>query len=496
MHFLGIDIGTSTVKAVVVDASQAVVAQASAPVPTRQPQPGWSEQDPADWWRATERAVADLRAQSSTAFADVRAIGLSGQMHGAIVLDAADKVIRPAILWNDGRAVAECAALTAAVPGLAEIAGVIAMPGFTAPTLLWLRAHEPENFARIRHILLAKDFVRLRLTGEIATDMTDAAGTLMFDEAARDWSGPILAAVGVSREQMPRLLEGNAPSGTLRPQVAAAWGLAHSVVVAAGGGDSAAGAVGIGAINEGDSFISLGTSAQIFVAHDRYQPKPGTLIHTFAHALPRRWFEQAALLNGAGCLDWIVRLLGETNVAALLARVEANFKGPSRVLFLPYLSGERTPLNDPEARGAFAGLEYATSPLDLVQAVLEGVAFSLIDGQRAFGDSPGSAIPMIGGGARSRFWMKLIASALGRPLLRLAVADNGPAFGAARLARLALTGEPVEAVCTKPPVEEIVEPNAALHVAYAARFEDFRALYRSLKKARGATAGRRPAATP
>jgi len=484
MHFLGIDIGTSAVKAVLVDASQSVVAQASAPVATRQPHPGWSEQDPEDWWRATERVVGQLRTQSSAAFADARAIGLSGQMHGAIVLDAADKIIRPAILWNDGRATAECAALTTAVPGLAEIAGVIAMPGFTAPKLLWLRAHELENFARIRHVLLAKDFVRLRLIGEIATDMTDAAGTLMLDEARRDWSAPIFAAVGVSREQMPRPLEGNAPSGVLRPEITAAWGLAHPVVVAAGGGDSAAGAVGIGATNEGDGFISLGTSAQIFVARDRYQPKPATLIHTFAHALPSRWFEQAALLNGAGCLDWVARLLGDSDVAALLARVEANFKGPSRILFLPYLSGERTPLNDPEARGVFAGLEYATSPLDLVQAVLEGVAFSLIDGQRAFGDSPGNAIPMIGGGARSRFWMKLIASALGRPLLRLAVADNGPAFGAARLARLALTGEPVEAVCTKPPVEETITPDAALHATYAARFEDFRALYRSLKRAR------------
>lgn len=330
MRFLGIDIGTSAIKAVVVDEHQAIVAQASAPVSTQQPRPGWSEQSPEDWWRATERAVAQVRSASPAAFADVGAIGRSGQMHGLVALDAANEVIRPAILWNDGRAVEECATLTATVPRLAEIAGVVAMPGFTAPKLLWMRAHEPEEFGRIRHIVLAKDTVRLRLTGEIVTDMADAAGTLLLDERSRDWSEPILAAVGLSREQAPRLLEGNAPSGMLRREIASAWGLPHPVVVAAGGGDSAAGAIGIGAFAEGDSFISLGTSAQIFVARDRYAPKPATLIHAFAHALPGRWFEQAALLNGASCLEWVARLIGEADVTLLLARVEARFKGRPR----------------------------------------------------------------------------------------------------------------------------------------------------------------------
>ena len=495
MHFLGIDIGTSAVKAVIADEAQLVVAQASAPVATQQPRPGWSEQNPEDWWLATKRVVAELRAGSPSAFADVRGIGLSGQMHGLIALDAADEVIRPAILWNDGRATRECAQLAAAIPSLAEIAGIIAMPGFTAPKLLWMRSHEPQAFARIRHIVLAKDYVRLRLTGEIATDTADAAGTLLLDEAKRNWSEPILGAAGLSREQMPRLLEGNAVSGMIRPQIAAAWGLAHPVMVAAGGGDSAAGAVGIGAIGEGDSFISLGTSAQIFVARGHYAPKPATLIHAFAHALPGRWFEQAALLNGASCLEWVARLIGEADVGALLGRVEAGFQGPSAVLFLPYLSGERTPLNDPDARGVFARLEYATGPLDLVQAVLEGVAFSLIDGQLAFGDGIRGAIPMIGGGARSRFWMKIIASALGRPLQRVAHADAGPAFGAARLARLALTGEAPESVCIKPQVEETIESDLALNLAYEDRFQTFRALYRSIRRVREARADRHPAAT-
>ncbi|MCR4281548.1 MAG: xylulokinase, partial [Bauldia sp.] len=405
--------------------------------------------------------------------------------------------IRPAILWNDGRAMDECAALAAAVPDLAKIAGVIAMPGFTAPKLLWLKAHEPENFSRIRHVLLAKDFVRLRLSGVVATDMVDAAGTLLLDEAARDWSEPLLAAAGVRREQLPRLLEGNMPSGMLRPEIASRWGIGRPVVVAAGAGDVAAGAVGIGAIEDGDGFISLGTSAQIFVARDRYRPKPAALIHAFAHALPDRWFEMAALLNGAGCLDWIARLFGANDTAALLQRAEAAFDGPSPVLFLPYLAGERTPHNDPEARGVFANLDYAISADDLVQAVLEGVAFSLIDGFNSFGEviEPESILPIGGGGARSRFWTKLIASALGRPLHRIVFGDNGAALGAARLARLALTGEKPSDVCTKPAVEETIDPDAALHACYQERLPAFRALYRSLRQAREATAGRRPAAT-
>ncbi|MEJ0014022.1 MAG: FGGY family carbohydrate kinase [Bauldia sp.] len=450
MHFLGIDIGTSAVKAVLVNEAQAVVAQASAPIATRQPRPGWSEQEPEDWWRATERVVGHLYNEATAAFLDTRAIGLSGQMHGAVILDAGGLPVRPAMVWNDGRAVAECAVLTDAVPGLAEIAGVIAMPGFTAPKLMWLRTHEPENFARIRRVVLAKDFVRLRLTGEIATDTCDAAGTLILDEARRDWSDAILAAVGVAREQMPRLLEGNAVSGLLRPGIAASWGLRHPVVVAAGGGDSAAGAVGIGAIDDGDSFLSLGTSAQIFVTRDRYEPKPATLIHAFAHVLPgsmvragrrcstarRSRLDRAGRRRGcrdvAGASGGAVRGAGERDVPAVSRRrADAAQTIRMRAARLP-------------------GWSNATSPLDLVQAVLDGVALSLADGQQAFGNAALSPLPMIGGGARSRFWMRLISAAMGRPLLRVSGGDNGPAFGAARLARMAVSGETPEAVCTKP----------------------------------------------
>jgi xylulokinase len=495
---IGIDIGTSAVKTVLVDwderAAGQVVAQASVGLTIDRPRPGWFEQDPEAWWRAVDRAVAALSADAPAAFADVAAIGLSGQMHAHVVLDVDGAAIRPAMLWNDGRAVAECAELHAAVPDLAEIAGIIAMPGFTAPKLMWLRRHEPAAFARIAHVVAAKDHVRRRMTGTFATDMSDAAAMLLLDEARRDWSAPILAAVGIDGGQLPRLHEGRAATGTLTAEVARRWGLGPDVLVAAGAGDSAAGAIGVGAVEEGDSFISLGTSAQIFVTRDRYAPKPATLIHAFAHALPGRWFEQAALLNGAAALDWMAGLAG-TDVGALIAAVEANFAGPSRVMFLPYLAGERTPLNDPEARGVFAHLEYADGVNDLAQAVMEGIAFSLIGGQLAFGDGARGAIPMIGGGARSRFFVRLIASALGRPIERVAASEAGPAFGAARLARLALTGEAVAVVCRRPAIIETIDPEPDLAARYAERFSTFRALYASIRRVREATADRPPAAT-
>jgi len=340
--------------------------------------------------------------------------------------------------------------------------------------------------------------VRLRLTGEFATDMADGAGTLMLDEAARGWSQLIVSAAGIDEAVLPRLLEGPSWSGMVRPEILAGWGIDHQVVVAAGAGDVAAGAIGIGAVKEGDTFISLGTSGQIFVARDRYHPKPGTLIHAFAHGVPERWFEMAALLNGAGVVDWLARILRENDIGALLARLESRLRGPSPLIFLPYLAGERTPLNDPDARAVFAGLDQASGRDDLALAAVEGVAFALRDAAMAFGgELAGGPIAMIGGGARSPLWMRVVASVLGRPILRLAGGDTGPAFGAARLARLAATGEPVAAVATQPAIVEIVDPEPALSDVYDARFEKFRALYRSLKRARSSRAAtadrRRPA---
>ena len=493
MHVLGIDLGTSSLKAVLVDGNERILAQAAVPLQTANPRPGWSEQNPEDWWAAFGQAVRELRLAAPKALGATRALGLSGQMHGAVLVDGQGTPLRPAILWNDGRAAAECDLLMAAVPELPRIAGIVAMPGFTAPKLLWLSRHEPETVARTWKLLPPKDFVRLKLSGEAATDMSDAAGTLWLDQAARDWSDPILAATGLGREHMPGLVEGSEGAGELRPALCRDWGIDGPVLLAGGAGDAAAAAIGIGAVEDGDAFVSLGTSAQYFVTDDAYRPHPETLLHAFAHALPGRWFRMAAMLNGAACLEWAARLVGEHDIGGLLRGVEAQFRGPSRLVFLPYLSGERTPHNDPHARGVFIGLDVASGPLDLVQAVLEGVAFSLLEAQHcldAAGVRPDN-VAAVGGGARSRFWMQLLAHCLGRPVIRYTGSEKGPAFGAARLARLALTREPVAAVCGKPDILDILEPDAALHANFAARLERYRRLYQALKpECRRASAGR------
>jgi xylulokinase len=480
--YLGLDIGTSAVKAVVVDERQEILGEASVPLRTSRPQPLWSEQDPEDWWGAVEGAVAALRADAPTTLARVGGIGLSGQMHGLVLLDEKDEPIRPAILWNDGRAHAEAEELARRFPALSERVGVLPMPGFPAPKTMWLARHEPSALARARAILLPKDYVRLKLTGERATDMSDGAGTWWLDEAERKWSDEAIAASGVSPDLLPPLLEGCEPAGQLRPEIARAWGMSDRVVVAAGAGDAAAGAVGIGAVEEGSAFLSLGTSGQLFVATASYGSAPETLVHSFCHAVPNRWYQMAAMLNGASCLAWVAGLLGR-EIGPLLEEVEQGLGGPARCLFLPYLAGERTPHNDPHARGVFFGLSPDTMPVELVQSVLEGVAFSFVDGRDSL-TTAGTQVRsagLIGGGARSRLWARILASALDMPLTRYRGADKGPAFGAARLARIAVTGEPVADVCAPPPVLDVVAPDPELTDTYKPRIEAFRRLYGVLK---------------
>lgn len=481
--YLGIDIGTSSVKAVVVDGAQAIIATATAPIEVSRPHELWSEQDPAQWWAAVEQAISELRHKAGKAWAEVKAIGLSGQMHGAVLLDEAGQPIRPAILHNDGRSHAEAAELNAKLPEIGRIAGVPAMPGFAAPKLLWIARYEPDVIGRARHLLLPKDYVRFKLTHGFATDMCDGSGALLLDGARRDWSPEIAAAVGIPLTMLPTPLEGSAVSGLLQGEVAKAWGLPPGIIVATGAGDAAAGAVASGAVNEGDAFISLGTATQYFVARQGYHPAPEHLIHTFCHALPGRWFQMAALLNGAGALAWAAGLMGRSDIGKLLEDTEKAFTGPSPVLFLPYLSGERTPHNNAKAKGVLFGLTPATTPEQVAQAVLEGVALSLADAQgylEATGPLP-DRIAVNGGGSRSRFWMKILASALGKTVLLQEGSEAGPAFGAARLARLAATGEDFTAVCTKPAIATEVAPDPALATAYAARLTQFRALYRAVE---------------
>ncbi|CAM4024200.1 xylulokinase [Roseateles saccharophilus] len=480
--FLGIDLGTSEVKLLLLDKGGSVVGQAGAALDVQHPQPLWSEQDPAAWWHATGAAVATLRERHAEAWAQVRAIGLSGQMHGAVLLGAQDEVLRPAILWNDGRSHAECAELEAAAPRLHAIAGNLAMPGFTAPKLLWVKKHEPEVFARVKSVLLPKDWLRLALCGDKVSDPSDAAGTLWLDVARRDWSDELLAACGLSRAQMPRLVESNAASGVLKPELARAWGLGPEVVIAGGAGDNAASAIGIGAVKPGDGFISLGTSGVLFVVNDRFSPNPASAVHAFCHALPQRWHQMSVMLSAASCLRWFCQLVG-ADEATLLAELAQNDSAviERAPLFLPYLAGERTPHNDPFAPGVFFGLTHASDRAACTHAVLEGVAFGLADGLAALraAGTEVRQLSLVGGGSRSPWWAQLIADALDVDILVHAGSEAGGALGAARLAWLAAGGD-ISAVCSRPAITAHHRPDPKRHARLAPRLARFRDLYRRL----------------
>ncbi len=477
--YLGIDIGTSGVKAVLVGDDGGLADSASAPLSVVRPHPLWSEQDPSDWWVAANSAVSDLDRDLRK---QVKAIGLSGQMHGATLLGADHRALRPAILWNDGRSVGQCQELEAAIPDLGQITGNRAMPGFTAPKLQWVRENEPEVFAATTKVLLPKDYVRLRMTGEIASDMSDSAGTLWLDVAARDWSDSMLAATGLSRAHMPALFEGSEPTGQLRAELAEAWGMAR-VPVAAGGGDNAAGAVGVGVVRPGDAFLSLGTSGVLFLANAAYTPNPAGGVHSFCHALPDRWHQMSVILSAASCVDWAARLTGSASAGALFDAIEKRDAPSGSELFLPDLSGERTPHNDPHAKGVVIGLTHESDAAALGQAVLEGVAFAFRDGLDALTDSGATidSITVIGGGARSAYWGKLLSSVLNRPLIYRDGGEVGPAFGAARLAQLAAGGGAIEDVCIAPPITAVIEPDDRLTDHYAQRIGTYRSLYAKLK---------------
>ncbi|WP_175784330.1 xylulokinase [Burkholderia ambifaria] len=484
--YIGLDLGTSGVKAVLLDRDGAVRASASRPLTVSRPRPRWSEQAPRDWWDAASGALAALVDEARAAGIDphdIAALGLTGQMHGATLLDAHGDVLRPAILWNDGRADAECAELERLAPALRTVAGNVAMPGFTAPKLLWVRRHEPDVFARIAHVLLPKDYLRYRLTGAFATDPSDAAGTLWLDVAKRDYDDALLAACGLSRAQMPPVFEGNGVTGTLLPAVARTLGL-REIPVVAGGGDNAAGAVGVGIVRTGDALLSLGTSGVYFAVSDGFRANPESAVHSFCHALPDTWHLMSVMLNAAGCLDFSAQLAGYDGVAALLDDAETNARA-SRPWFLPYLSGERTPYNDVNAKGVFYGLTPDTQRADLANATLEGVGFALLDGidaLHAAGLAPDS-ITVIGGGSRSAYWTQMLADLSGRALTLRAGGEVGPALGAARLARLALEpGASLDDVCPQPPIVAVREPDLARHAWYRdERRPTFRALYRALE---------------
>ena len=485
--YLGLDLGTSELKALLLAGDHRIVGVARAPLTVDRPQPLWSEQSPSQWWQALEQVMAELRQAHAGALAAVRAIGLSGQMHGATLLDAAGEVLRPAILWNDGRSGVQCEALTRAVPRLGEIAGNLAMPGFTAPKLLWVREHEPDIFDRTARVLLPKDWLRFILSGAAVSEMSDAAGTLWLDVGARDWSDELLAATGLTRDHMPRLVEGSEVSAQLKPELAARWGVGNGTVPIAGGaGDNAASAVGMGLVEPGQGFVSLGTSGVVFVSTDRFLPNPSQAMHAFCHALPRRWHQMSVMLSAASAVSWAARAFRFADEAALL-EAAASVETAQRErcpLFLPYLSGERSPHNNPHAQGVLFGLTHAHGPAEIAYAVAEGVSFGLRDGfdtLRLPAGMPLREVALVGGGARSAWWGQLLADIFQVPLTLFAGSETGGALGAARLAWLA-DGGTVAAVCTLPPVKQQLTPSAEQAGAHKMRHARFQGLYVALQR--------------
>jgi len=481
--FLGIDLGTSEIKALLMDEDGVNVGTARCRLNISRPRPRWSEQSPEDWWQATLNVVDELRRTSPRGLEAVRGIGLSGQMHGAVLLDRRDYPLRAAILWNDTRSEEQCVELTERVPSLHAIAGNLAMPGFTAPKLLWVAQHEPETFSRIRTVLLPKDYLRLRLSGEKVSDTSDASGTLWLDVGARRWSHELLDATALTASQMPALVEGSTSSGQLRQELCDRWGMQHPVTIAGGAGDNAASAVGIGAVSPGDGFVSLGTSGVIFVVDDRFHPNPASAVHAFCHTLPNRWHRMSAMLSAASCLSWIAGVLGAGSETALLeevGKVQGSEQGVP--IFLPYLSGERTPHNDPHAQGVFFGLSHDTDRAALGRAVLEGVTFGLADGLDSLrkGSLEVASLSLVGGGARSSYWAQLLADVLDIPIRTLSSGDASAALGAARLAQLACGASEGE-VCRKPAAAAEFLPRPESQPPLRQRLHQFRTLYTAVK---------------
>lgn len=475
--YLGLDLGTSGLKAVVIDEHQMLRAEASAPLSVQRPHPGWSEQDPSDWVAAAERVLTALK--SKIDMSAITGIGLSGQMHGAVMLDAAHTTLRPAILWNDTRAHEEAAELDQRA-GVRETTGNIVFPGFTAPKLLWTQRHEPQHFEACHLVLLPKDYLRLWLTGEAVTEPSDASGTAWFDVAARTWSPMLLSECDLEPAQMPRIVEGNAVSAGIRRGIADAFGLRENTPVAGGAGDNAAAAIGMGVIAPGQAFLSLGTSGVLFAASDGFRPASETSVHAFAHALPGTWHQMGVILAATDALNWLATLL-DAEPDHLTANL-GPLQPPGRALFLPYLGGERTPHNDAAVRGAFLGLEHQTDRAAAVRAVLEGVAFAVADCQDALaatGTTLGDVVA-VGGGSRSAAWLDIMATTLGVPINVPAAGETGAAFGAARLGLMAATGAGPSAL-TAPPTARTVEPRRDLVQAFSDAHARYRQAYTAIR---------------
>ncbi|MCU0493886.1 MAG: xylulokinase [Chloroflexaceae bacterium] len=521
MYFIGLDIGTSGAKALLCDGDGEVLATALAEYPLYAPQPLWSEQDPADWWQGAKQALRQLLAQSGVDGRQVGGLGLTGQMHGAVFLDGAGEVIRPALLWNDQRTAAECAEITERVGAarLIELAGNPALTGFQAPKILWLRNHEPAHYAHLAQVLLPKDYIRLKLTGVSATDAADAAGTLLLDLRRRDWSEPILLALEIPRAWLPTVYEGPAVTGGLLPEVAASLGLPAGLPVVAGGGDNAAAAVGTGVVRAGLVSSSIGTSGVLFAHSESIALDPAGRLHSFCHSVPGKYHMMAVTLSAGGAFRWLRNLFTIDDLHCPKGRREAlltiagdaearEFRqlsyddltklaaavpiGAEGLIFLPYLTGERTPHLDPLARGGFIGLTARHGPGHMARAVMEGVVFALRDGldiMRGL-NLPISEVRATGGGARSQLWRQMQADIYGCTVTTLA-AEEGPAYGAALLAAVGVGhfASVDEAVDRCVQTSGSTAPNAAAVERYERVYAIYRELYPTLRAHMHALAG-------
>lgn len=479
--YIGIDLGTSGVKTVLMTAEQSILGGAHADLSVQREHEGWSEQNPSDWVAAADKTLRTLAANFPDEMSCVQGIGLSGHMHGATLLDHSGAVLRPCMMWNDTRSYKEAAELDAN-PDFRALTGNIVFPGFTAPKVLWVARNEPDTFAKCTKVLLPKDYLRFWLTGIYASEMSDAAGTSWLDVAKRDWSDALLFATGLDRSHMPDLVEGSESSGTLLPELAQRWGIKGAPVVAGGAGDNAATAVGAGIVQAGQGFVSLGTSGVLFAATDAFSAKAETAVHAFCHALPETWHHMGVILSAADALNWHARVMGRP-APELVADLGTELRVPGSVRFLPYLSGERTPHNDAHVRGSFHGLSHETTAQDLTQAVLEGVAFALRENQMALANIGSTITTLIamGGGSNSDYWLRLIATVLNTDILRPKDGDFGASFGAARLGLMAHMNADPKDVCRMPEIGQHFTPASDLQGAFDAAFREYQALYRMQK---------------
>ena len=483
-YYIGIDLGTSAVKLLLVDEQGQILKSVTKEYPLHFPQPGWSEQEPADWWKAVQHGILQLTEHVDKSL--IRGIGCGGQMHGLVVLDENDAVIRPAILWNDGRTAEETEWLNTVIgkEKLSALTANIAFAGFTAPKLLWLKKHEPENFARIRKIMLPKDYINYRLSGVHACDYSDASGMLLLDVAHKRWSEEMLAICGVTEAQMPRLFESYEVIGTIQGFVSGALGLPRDCAVVAGAGDNAAAAVGTGVVGEGGCNLSLGTSGTLFISSKSFGVDPNNALHAFAHA-DGGYHLMGCMLSAASCNKWFCEeILKTSDYAGEQTAITEEKLGRNRVYFLPYLMGERSPINDTDARGTFVGMSMDTSRADLLQAVLEGVAFAIRDSFEV-AKSLGLSIErskLCGGGARSPLWRTIFANVL-NIALDIPQTEEGPGYGGAMLAMVGCGAYASVSDCAAQlvHVKETVEPDPAIAARYEERYQQFKAIYPTMK---------------